>query len=88
MSTETAIVTGVIEQMLDHAANGRWEALEDVLDDRFVIVEPDSLPNGGSHYGVGGYVALMQRIGELFELAFELQGVYALDVASGCCGCS
>ena len=82
MSTETAIVTGVVEQMLDHAANGRWEALEHVLDERFVIVEPDSLPYAGSHHGVGGYVALMQRIGELFELAFELQGVYALDVAS------
>jgi hypothetical protein len=33
------------------------------------IVEPDSLPYGGTHRGATVYVALMQRIGELFELA-------------------
>ena len=36
-------ITGVVERMLDHAANGRWQALGDVLDDQFEIVEPDSL---------------------------------------------
>jgi hypothetical protein len=25
MSTETTTITGVVEQMLDHAAHGRWE---------------------------------------------------------------
>jgi ATP/maltotriose-dependent transcriptional regulator MalT len=29
MSTGTAIISGVVEPMLDHATNGRWEALED-----------------------------------------------------------
>jgi uncharacterized protein len=79
MNTETTTITGVVEQMLDHAASGRWQALENVLDKQFAIVEPDSLPYGGTHHGVDGYVALMQRIGELFELAFEPQGLHALD---------
>ena len=75
MSAEVLTVTGLVEQMLDHAAHGRWDALEDVLDVQFTIVEPGSLPYGGSHYGLAGYVALMQRIGELFELGFEPEGL-------------
>jgi ketosteroid isomerase-like protein len=83
MSTETAIVTGVVEQMLDHPrdrplGSARARARRALRDRRARF----SSRYGGSHHGVGGYVALMQRIGELFELAFELQGVYALDVAS------
>jgi SnoaL-like domain len=77
MSTQA--ITGVVEQMLDHAANARWQALEDVLDPAFEIIEPDSLPYGGTHRGVDGYIALLRQIGELFELAFEPQGLYALD---------
>jgi ketosteroid isomerase-like protein len=72
-------LTGVVERMLGHAAAGRWEALADLLAEDFVIVEPDSLPYGGVHRGVDGYVALMQRIGRLFELEFEPRGHYALD---------
>ena len=53
--------------------------LEHVLDDRFEIVEPDSLPYGGSHYGLHGYIALMHQISAVFELAFETHGLYALD---------
>ena len=35
MSGQALTVTGVVEQMLDHAVHGRWHALEDVLaDDR------------------------------------------------------
>ena len=79
MSTEAAVITGVVEQMLDHAANGRWQALEEVLDEQFVIIEPDSLPYGGAHHGIEGYVALMQQIGELFEPVFEPQDLYALN---------
>jgi ketosteroid isomerase-like protein len=74
--------TGVVEQMLGHAAHGRWEALSDVLAEEFEIVEPDSLPYGGTHRGVDGYVALMQQIGGLFQLAFEPQGLYALDATT------
>lgn len=70
---------GVVEELLDHASNRRWEALPDLLDEQFVIVEPDSLPYGGTHHGVDGYVSLMQRIGELFELEFEPQGLHDLD---------
>jgi ketosteroid isomerase-like protein len=50
-----------------------------VLGEDFVIVEPDSLPYGGTHRGVDGYVSLMRQIGGLFELAFEPQGLYAVD---------
>jgi len=73
---------GVVEQMLDHAANGRWRVLHDVLSPRFEIVEPASLPYGGTHRGVAGYVALMQRIGELFELEFEPESLDAIDDAT------
>ena len=79
MSTEIVSITGVVEQMLGHAAHGRWDALPNVLDEHFEIVEPDSLPYGGTHRGVRGYIALMAQIGSLFELAFEPQGVHALD---------
>ena len=74
-----ASATGVVEQMLDHAADQRWEALTDLLAEDFVIVEPASLPYGGEHHGLDGYVALLQRIGGLFELGFEPHGVHALD---------
>ena len=79
MSAETLTVTGVVEQMLGHAAHGRWEALDDLLDKDFEIVEPYSLPYGGTHHRLDGYVALMAQIAELFELAFEPGGAYALD---------
>jgi ketosteroid isomerase-like protein len=68
-----------VERMLEHAAHGRWDQLPTVLAHDFEIVEPPSLPYGGSHHGVDGYVALMRRIGELFELAFEPDSVRALD---------
>jgi ketosteroid isomerase-like protein len=79
MRTQAVTITGVVERMLDHAANGRWRALADVLDDQFEIVEPESLPYGGTHYGLNGYRALMAQITTLFELEFELPGVHALD---------
>ena len=79
MSTQPVPVTGVVEQMLGHAVHGRWEALEDVLDEQFEIVEPESLPHGGTHHRVRGYVTLMKRIGELFAVAFEPTAVNAVD---------
>lgn len=79
MRTQAVTMTGVVERMLDHAANGRWRALADVLDDQFEIVEPESLRYGGSHYGLSGYRALMEQITTLFELAFEPPRLYALD---------
>jgi ketosteroid isomerase-like protein len=71
--------TRVVEQMLDHAANARWERLPEVLTGDFVIVEPASLPYGGEHHGVDGYVALMHRITALFALEFEPDALHALD---------
>ncbi len=71
--------TGVVEQMLDHAAHGRWDALHDVIDPSFEIVEPDSLPYGGTHRGIDGYIALMRQIGELFDLRFAPDGLHTLD---------
>jgi hypothetical protein len=65
--------------MLGHAAAGRWDALPDVLDEQFTILEPASLPCGGAHRGIDGYVALMKQIIATFELEFEPHGLYALD---------
>ena len=78
MSASTAI-TGVVGQMLDHAANGRWDELRDVLAPSFEITEPDSLPYGGTHHGVDAYVTLMQRIGEIFDLKFAPDGLHTLS---------
>jgi uncharacterized protein len=69
----------VVEQMLGHAFHGRWDALRDLLADDFVIAEPPSLPYGGEHHGVDGYIALMQRIGARFALRFDPPRLYALD---------
>src|SRR4051794_14820137 len=74
-----AETTRVVEQMLDHAANGRWDALQELLDPEFEIVEPESLPWGGVHRGVSGYVSLMKEIGELFDLDFQPIGLDALS---------
>jgi uncharacterized protein len=71
----------VVEQMLDHASNAPWPELDDLLSPDFEIVEPGSLPYGGVHRGVHGYVALMQTIDALFELSFEPQRLIALDDA-------
>jgi uncharacterized protein len=79
VSAQTATVTGVVEQMLGHAAARRWDALPDVLDEQFTILEPVSLPYGGAHHGVDGYVALMEQIIATFELEFQPHGLYALD---------
>lgn len=80
MTTSTA--TGVVEQMLDHVAHARWDQLPNLFCEDFVIIEPASLPYGGAHYGAAGYVALMQRIGGLFELGFALEGVHAVGEAT------
>jgi hypothetical protein len=40
--------TGVVEQMLDHAAHARWSKLPEVLSPHFEIVEPESLPRAAS----------------------------------------
>ena len=77
-----ASATCVVEQMLVHAANARWERLPEVLTDDFVIVEPASLPYGGEHHGIDGYVALMRRIDALFALQFEPQALHALDAST------
>lgn len=74
--------TRVVERMLDHAANARWDELHDVLSPSFEILEPESLPYGGVHYGVAGYIALMQRIGALFDLAFEPDRLECLNDAT------
>jgi hypothetical protein len=70
---------GVVEQLLGHAAAGRWAELADVVAEDFVIVEPESLPYGGEHHGLDGYVKLLRQIGNLFELEFEPRGLHALD---------
>src|SRR5436305_883500 len=77
--TASPPISGVVEQMLDHATNGRWNGLHDVLDPNFEIIEPDSLPYGGTHRGVEAYVALLQKIGGLFDLQFAPDGLHALD---------
>jgi ketosteroid isomerase-like protein len=73
---------GVVERMLDHASHARWDQLHDVLDEEFEIVEPESLPYGGTHRGVRGYVELMKDIGRLFELEFDVKRELQLDDAS------
>ena len=69
---------GVVQAMLDHAVNARWDQLHSVLAEDFVIIEPDSLPYGGSYHGVDGYSALMKKIGAHFELTFEPEGLHAV----------
>ena len=51
-----------VKRMLDHAVHARWDPLHTVLAEDFVIVEPDSLPYGGSHHGVDGYRALLATL--------------------------
>src|SRR3954447_17270188 len=69
--------TAVVEQLLDRVGRQRWDELPPLLTDDYEIVEPDSLPYGGTHRGVAGYVALMRRIGSLFALQFEIAGIDA-----------
>jgi hypothetical protein len=74
--------------MLDHGANGRWQALRNVLDANFEIIEPDSLPYGGTHRGIDSYVALLQHIGGLFDLQFAPQACTRWMTEPSCCACT
>lgn len=62
----------LVEQLLERVGEQRWEEIPPLLSDDYEIVEPDSLPYGGTHRGAAGYIALIQRIGELFALRFDL----------------
>ena len=76
MNTRTAV--SVVGELLDRAAHARWGDLHTVLAEDFVIIDPQSLPFGGHHHGVDGYITLMVKIGALFELAFEPEGFHAI----------
>lgn len=76
MNPRTAV--SVVEEFLDHATHARWGDLHPLLAEDFVIIEPQSLPYGGHHHGVDGYVALMDKIGALFELTFDPEGFHTL----------
>jgi ketosteroid isomerase-like protein len=73
------ITLTLVEHLLECAGGRRWDELPSLLTTDYEIVEPDSLPWGGTHRGTDGYVALMQRIGRLFELRFELDQLRELD---------
>ncbi len=62
----------LVGHLLERVGEQRWEEIPRLLTDDYEIIEPDSLPYGGTHRGAAGYVALMQRIGELFHLQFDL----------------
>jgi ketosteroid isomerase-like protein len=62
----------LVRRLLERVGEQRWEDIPPLLSDDYEIVEPDSLPYGGTHRGAAGYVALIQRIGRLFELQFDL----------------
>jgi ketosteroid isomerase-like protein len=71
VSAEPPTPTELVERFLAAASQERWHELPALLQRDFELVEPASLPYGGTHRGVDGYVALLQRIGALFELRFE-----------------
>ncbi len=69
----------LVEQLLERVGQQRWDELPPLLSADYEILEPDSLPYGGTHRGADGYIALMQRIGELFDLRFDLDRLDAVD---------
>jgi uncharacterized protein len=69
----------LVEQLLERVGRQRWDELPPLLSADYEISEPDSLPYGGTHRGADGYIALMQRIGELFDLRFDLDRLDAVD---------
>lgn len=70
----------LVGELLERVGAQRWDELSPLLTADYEIVEPASLPWGGTHHGVDGYVALMQRIGETFELEFALDRLCQVDV--------
>ena len=69
----------LVEQLLERVGQQRWDELPPLLSADYEISEPDSLPYGGTHRGANGDIALMQRIGELLELRFDLDRLDAVD---------
>lgn len=69
----------LVEQLLERVGGQRWDELPPLLTADYEIIEPASLPWGGSHHGAEGNVALMQQIGGLFELRFDLERIVAVD---------
>lgn len=45
----------VLQQMMAAAGSNDWAAVDTLLCDDFVIVEPPGLPYGGAHHGVAGF---------------------------------
>jgi ketosteroid isomerase-like protein len=77
MSVVTPTPVEVVERFLAAATEGRWHELPALLRDDFELIEPASLPYGGSHAGVDGYLALLRQIAALFELRFEPDSIAA-----------
>lgn len=68
----------LVKQLLERVGQQRWDELPPLLSADYEIVEPESLPYGGTHSGVHSCVALLQRIGGLFELRFDLDRLQAV----------
>ncbi|WP_261564425.1 nuclear transport factor 2 family protein [Frankia gtarii] len=65
----------LIHRLLAAAGSGKWEELPDILHPDFTIIEPRSLPWGGTHVGIDSYVTLMTTIAATFALDFRTEWV-------------
>ena len=57
----------LLQQMMAAAGTTDWAAVESLLSDDFVIVEPPGLPYGGAHHGVAGF----QHMVEVFQQTWD-----------------
>jgi hypothetical protein len=72
MTGDATAPAELVGRSLAAATQRRGHEPQALLHGDFEIVEPESLPYGGSHHGVDGYIALLEPIASLFEPRFEL----------------
>lgn len=57
----------LLQQMMAATGANDWAAVESLLCDDFVIVEPPGLPYGGAHHGAAGF----RHMVEVFQEAWD-----------------
>lgn len=70
----------IVERFVSLALHQRFDRLAEVLDEEFVIVEPDSLPYGGQYKGPEGYARFFSALTAVFEItAFDIRMILSQD---------
>lgn len=69
ISSSTEATRDLITRMYAAAAGGGLSTLQKILDPDLIVTEPDFLPYGGVHEGMGAFAALFGQVGQVIDLS-------------------